>query len=65
MPGLNWRSEKDYPDPNTITIGGLAWEYLRRDPNYQRDFERLRRITSPTATVLDAFTHRWGMRFRA
>jgi len=33
---------------------GLAWEYLRRDPDYRRDWQRRRRRLDPE--------HRWGLR---
>ena len=36
----------------------LAWEYLRRHPDYQRDWERGHRRTQATRDA----THRWGLR---
>ena len=48
---------------DNIPASGFAWEYLRRDDDYHRDFERVNRRKSPAATTLEAFSQRWGLRF--
>lgn len=34
----DWRDEKNYPDPATTTAQQWAWEFLRRNPQYQADY---------------------------
>jgi len=65
MLSIDWRSPAAYQNANNITAAGFAWEYLRRDEAYHRDFQRLNRWESPAASALDAFSQRWGLRFPA
>ena len=60
---IDWRSAAAYQHAKVIPAAGFAWDYLRRDDDYQRDFERLNRRKSPAATTLEAFSQRWGLRF--
>ena len=34
----NWRKESEYHDPETTTSQQWAWEFLRRNFDYQRDY---------------------------
>jgi hypothetical protein len=36
-PSPNWRSPDDYAHLNELTAPELAWEFLRRNPEYIRD----------------------------
>ncbi len=63
MLDIDWRSAAAYQHAKVIPAAGFAWEYLRRDDDYHRDFDRLNRRKSPTATTLDVFSQRWGLRF--
>jgi hypothetical protein len=63
MLDIDWRSAEAYQHAMAIPAAGLAWEYLRRDDDYHRDFDRVNRRKSPTGTTLDAFSERWGLRF--
>lgn len=63
MLDIDWRSAAAYQHAMTIPASGFAWEYLRRDDDYHRDFERVNRRKSPAATMLEAFSERWGLRF--
>ncbi len=63
MLDIDWRSAAAYQHAKIIPASGFAWEYLRRDDDYQRDFERVNRRKSPAASVLEAFSDRWGLRF--
>ena len=65
MLDIDWRSAAAYQDAMAIPASGFAWEYLRRDDDYHRDFERVNRRKSPPATTLEAFSQRWGLRFPA
>ncbi|MCX8999113.1 DUF6499 domain-containing protein [Rhizobiaceae bacterium BDR2-2] len=63
MLSINWRSSAAYRHTNTIPVAGFAWEYLRRDDEYHRDFQTMTRIRNPGARKLDQFSARWGLRF--
>jgi hypothetical protein len=36
----DWRNPSEYPDPNTTKPARWKWEFLRRNPNYRKDWER-------------------------
>lgn len=63
MLGIDWRSSADYRHANTITAAGFAWEYLRRDDDYHRDFQSLMRKRNVNRRKLEQFSQRWGLRF--
>ncbi len=63
MLDIDWRSPAAYQHAKVIPAAGFSWEYLRRDDDYHRDFERVNRRKSPAATTLEAFSQRWGLRF--
>ena len=35
----NWKDPSAYPDPKKTDIEQWAWEFLRRNPEYQKDYE--------------------------
>lgn len=37
----NWQDNAAYPEPSTTSSTEWAWEFLRRRPDYQRDYEAL------------------------
>src|SRR5216684_3695554 len=63
MLNIDWRSAAAYQHAIVIPASGFAWEYLRRDDDYHRDFERVNRRKSPAARTMEAFSQRWGLRF--
>ena len=40
----NWKVANEYPSPAKMKGVALAWEFLRRNPEYQADFDRLPKI---------------------
>ena len=38
-PIADWLDESSYPDPEKLNGPEFAWEYIRRNPEYQKDFE--------------------------
>lgn len=42
----------------------LAWEVLRRDPQYKETFEQVRAQSRPGLAADGDFTTRWGLHFR-
>jgi hypothetical protein len=61
MPSRDWRSAAAYAEPENASALDLAWEFLRRNPRYVRDWEELddARPDDPG----DAVAERWGLRF--
>lgn len=62
----DWRSSADYIYLNDADPADLAWEFLRRNPDYRRDVDRL---ATQQATGCSLDDHRnqlakkWGLRF--
>lgn len=63
MLSIDWRSPTEYSHAKKLAAAGFAWEYLRRDDEYRRDFETIARIKRPGMERLEAFAQRWGLRF--
>ncbi|MCW0983668.1 DUF6499 domain-containing protein [Agrobacterium sp. BT-220-3] len=63
MPSSDWRSPAAYGHALSIPAAGFAWEYLRRDDDYRRDFERVYALRGHDSDLNDAFANRWGLRF--
>ncbi|WP_371815808.1 transcriptional regulator domain-containing protein [Novosphingobium sp. SG751A] len=60
----SWRSAAAYNYIDQLTPSELAWEFLRRNPDYRNAFQGLLssgRLTDETAT---AFAQQWGLCFR-
>ncbi len=64
MLSIDWQAAAAYEHADHIPAAGFAWEYLRRDDDYQDDYEKLIRRPS-SRKLLSAFTQRWGLRFPA
>ncbi len=65
MLSIDWQASAAYGHMKIISPAGFAWDYLRRNDDYHRDFRALSRVREPPSHRLDAFTHRWGLRFPA
>lgn len=74
LPWLNWRSNEAYDYTSGLPRRGWAWEFLRRNPGYQRDwghlapaFEFPRTGSHPIVCRLTGELPdlaRWGLLFR-
>ncbi|WP_076865927.1 transcriptional regulator domain-containing protein [Bradyrhizobium mercantei] len=62
MPGADWRSESAYQEIRKAEAADVAWEWLRRDHEYQQDFGALVRSEQSSATS-DHFRRKWGLTF--
>ena len=62
MPHTNWRSPQAYDRARELEPSGLAWECLRRNPDYHRDHRALARSKSDPVVIM-AFRRRWGLCF--
>ena len=66
MPIQDWRSAADYEYVSGLTLAGLAWEFLRRNPDYRSDYEHRDgngTLGAGFGDVYDAPDRRWGLRF--
>ena len=63
MQSIDWRIPAAYKRIKDLPPAGFAWEYLRRDADYHRDYRAISRDRKPSTDVLEAFTRRWGLRF--
>ncbi|WP_425249079.1 transcriptional regulator domain-containing protein [Bradyrhizobium brasilense] len=61
MSGADWRSERAYRDIGKAGADDIAWEWLRRDREYQADFKAL---GSKQSSATDHFRRKWGLTFR-
>ncbi|WP_430641582.1 transcriptional regulator domain-containing protein [Bradyrhizobium embrapense] len=63
MSGADWRSENAYQDVRKAEAADIAWEWLRRDREYQKDFSAL--IKRGRSGSSDHFRRKWGLTFRS
>ena len=63
MSGFDWRSEQAYANFEQAEAVDIAWEWLRRDSEYHRDYKALASDDHPSETTRD-FRHKWGLSFR-
>ncbi|WP_420831282.1 transcriptional regulator domain-containing protein [Bradyrhizobium acaciae] len=63
MSGADWRSESAYQDLRKAEAADIAWEWLRRDREYQEDYNALSRKGRSGAA--DQFRLKWGLTFRS
>ena len=67
MSRADWRTPAAYEELRSLDAPGFAWEYLRRNSDFQQDrrkLERLARRGTLNQAEADAFARRWGVRFR-
>jgi hypothetical protein len=48
-PIKDFTKPKQYPDPDKKSSSLLAWEFLRRNPKYQEDFDKFKKLKIPSA----------------
>ena len=63
----NWRSQEAVDALLELDRAGLAWEFLRRNPDYREDFRvTLQRIASGEISEeagMTEFSRHWGLSF--
>ena len=64
----DWRSQDAGDALKELDRAGLAWEFLRRNPEYREDYRRaLERIAAGAITeeaAMAPISRRWGLSFR-
>lgn len=58
-PIADWKDESAYPDPTKMSGPELAWELIRRNPEYQNDFKRSKKKLT-NKTQLELFNKWFG-----
>ncbi|MBB4020067.1 MULTISPECIES: transcriptional regulator domain-containing protein [Alphaproteobacteria] len=58
-----WRSSIPYDYWDDADIDALAWECLRRNPKYQRDYANIAKTPVRGDNETEAIGNRWGLRF--
>ena len=65
---MDWRSQDAADSLKELDRSGLAWEFLRRNPEYREDYRQaLQRIASGAITeeaAMAEISRRWGLSFR-
>jgi hypothetical protein len=67
MSHADWRSPAGYEELRSLDAPGFAWEFLRRNPDFERErsnLERAARQGALNSADADAFGRRWGVQFR-
>ncbi|WP_186398139.1 transcriptional regulator domain-containing protein [Stappia sp. P2PMeth1] len=59
-----WHSSSTYDYLDHLTAPDVGWEWLRRNDDYQRDFDALRTARSQTPDLIERASVWWGLRFR-
>ncbi|WP_460253497.1 transcriptional regulator domain-containing protein [Acidiphilium sp. MT5] len=60
MSNQNWRIAEDYKNRRALNSSSIAWEFLRRNPDYRNDCATLN-LQPPRDH--DIVARRWGLRF--
>jgi hypothetical protein len=60
-----WRSAADYDHVEVSTASDLAWEWLRRNEAYDKDFQDWdwAKADAVAGPLTDVIRQRWGLRF--
>ena len=63
MSRADWRNPAAYEELRSLDAPGFAWEYLRRNSDFQQDRRKLERAARRgilDRAEADAFARRWG-----
>ena len=60
----SWRSETAYDYIDNLNPGDLAWEFLRRNPDYRKAYQDLVSSGRLSIETAEEFANLWGLRFR-
>ncbi|MDF3811239.1 DUF6499 domain-containing protein (plasmid) [Rhodopseudomonas sp. BAL398] len=60
----DWRSEAAYDYIDQLTPSDLAWEFLRRNPEYRSSYAQLVATGQISPEAAAAFARHWGLHFR-
>lgn len=63
MLSIDWHAPAAYKHTKSLPAAGFAWEYLRRNDDYRREYHPLAATRQPDARQLEMFPRRWGCDF--
>jgi hypothetical protein len=63
-PASDWRSAARYSYVTQLHPAEIAWEFLRRNPDYHRDYPDIARAMKRGGDPAEALARHWGLRFR-
>ncbi|MES0110036.1 DUF6499 domain-containing protein [Mesorhizobium sp. M0013] len=58
-----WRSSSTYDYLDDLAAPNLAWEWLRRNADYQRDYHEVEHPDADRQRLAEMMRVRWGLRF--
>jgi len=58
-----WRMSAHYDHVDDLTASDLAWEWLRRNDEYDHDFEALGAADADRQMLSERIRQHWGLRF--
>ena len=61
---VDWRSEQDYANFEKAETADIAWEWLRRDSEYEQEFNDLTAVARSSGSP-HQFRKKWGLSFRS
>jgi hypothetical protein len=59
-----WRDASAYDFADDLPVDALAWEFLRRNPAYQKHYREIGESGADPEAVDAAIRLHWGLRFR-
>lgn len=60
----DWRSASAVETLDRLDRAGFAWEFLRRNPRYRKEYSQIRKEAASATRVAEALGRRWGLSFR-
>ena len=58
-----WRLSVRYEHIDDLTASDLAWEWLRRNDDYDHDYEKLGSADADQRVLIEKIRREWGLRF--
>ncbi|WP_297838394.1 DUF6499 domain-containing protein [uncultured Roseibium sp.] len=58
---LQWGSSDEYLYAEDLTASDMAWEWLRRNEAYDRDFEILTASDDSDQALMEGIRRQWGL----
>jgi hypothetical protein len=59
----NWRASPNYDYIDRLVAPDLAWEWLRRNSEYQHDYSKVEGQKEESELLVNAVRRRWGLQF--
>jgi|TARA_A100001391_G_scaffold65878_6_gene41539 hypothetical protein len=58
-----WKTSPDYTYTEDLVAPDLAWEWLRRNDDYQQDYRQNEMRQAPRETLAERLRRHWGLEF--